>query len=129
MQHMPRETLSLGGSSATNNLTILAQLHIAHETCVPALFNSGATVNLIDHHLDEQLQLPTLPCITPLRVTARNNRPIEGGYLMHQTTPVFPSRLSSLQFGLPKKSNYFILSPSNPIILSLPWLHTHDPQL
>lgn len=59
-------------------------------------------------------------------VTAMNNQPIEEGYLTHQTT------LFTLKIGLfhqEEISFYIISTPTNPIILGLPWLHIHDPQL
>ncbi|KAK3516623.1 hypothetical protein QTP70_022039 [Hemibagrus guttatus] len=58
------------------------------------LVDSGGAINLINHHLVEELRLPTLPCGTPLRVTAVDNRPIRKSFITRQTIPM------TLQVGL-----------------------------
>lgn len=64
-------------------------LHYAHAThCLAALVDSGAIVNLIDHKLVKELQLPAIPCATPLRITAVDNQPIEESYITVHTVPI-----------------------------------------
>ncbi|KAK3510571.1 hypothetical protein QTP70_010588 [Hemibagrus guttatus] len=50
-----------------------------------ALIDSGAAINLIDTALVEELQIPTIPCMPSLRITAIDSQPMGGGYLTHQT--------------------------------------------
>ncbi|KAK3538552.1 hypothetical protein QTP86_006716 [Hemibagrus guttatus] len=101
-------------------LTLKVILHYAQESLVvSALVDSRMAVNLIDHHLVEELCLPTLPCETPLRVTTMDNRPIGKGLITQQTI------LLNLQVGL---LHFFVISSlANPIILGFPWLQRHDP--
>ncbi|KAK3542495.1 hypothetical protein QTP86_027718, partial [Hemibagrus guttatus] len=74
---------------------MLEQLLYAQEYhIISALVDSGGAINLINHHLVEELRLPTLPCGTPLRVTAVDNRPIRKSFITRQTIPM------TLQVGL-----------------------------
>ncbi|KAK3517425.1 hypothetical protein QTP70_009920 [Hemibagrus guttatus] len=50
-----------------------------------ALIDSGATINLIDGALVEELGIPTFPCVPSLRITAIDSQPIGEGYLKCQT--------------------------------------------
>ncbi|KAK3535703.1 hypothetical protein QTP70_020557, partial [Hemibagrus guttatus] len=82
-----------------------------------ALLDSGATVNLIDHHLIEELCFPAMPCVTPLQVTAVDIQPIGKKYLTWQTIPL------TLQIGLfhtEKIALYVLSSPANPVIWAFP---------
>lgn len=73
----------VGKSNTFTKIALLAFLHYANAHFpVTALIDSSSAVNLIDHNL----QLPTIPCTPPLRVTAINDQPIGEGFLTHQTT-------------------------------------------
>ncbi|KAK3531335.1 hypothetical protein QTP70_018135, partial [Hemibagrus guttatus] len=79
-----------------------------------ALIDSGAAVNLIDRVLVEELQIPTIPCMPSLRITAIDSQPIGGGYLTHQT------ELLDFKVGLFHRERlafYVTSSPTNPVIL------------
>ncbi|KAK3530746.1 hypothetical protein QTP70_000808 [Hemibagrus guttatus] len=85
-----------------------------------------ATVKLIDRALVEELQIPTIPCMPSLRITAIDSQPIGGGYLTHQT------ELLDFKVGLFHRERlafYVTSSPTNPVILGFPWLRQHDPQI
>ncbi|KAK3552679.1 hypothetical protein QTP86_020834 [Hemibagrus guttatus] len=91
-----------------------------------ALVDSGTAINLINHHLVEELHLPVRLCVTPLKVTAIDNQPIGEGIITHITT------LLTLQVGIlhfEETSFYLITSTKNPIILGFPWLQRHNPHV
>ncbi|KAK3524729.1 hypothetical protein QTP86_001813, partial [Hemibagrus guttatus] len=90
------------------------------------LIDYGVAVNIIDNNLIEKHQLPTVPCIPPLRGTAVNNQPIGEGYLNWITTPL---KLTIGLFHAEQFPFYILESPANPIILELPWLQLHDPHI
>ncbi|KAK3525980.1 hypothetical protein QTP70_011773 [Hemibagrus guttatus] len=78
---------SLPGKATENYchscLTLRVTLHYAQESLVVlALVYYRLAVNLIDHHLMEELHLHTLPCETPLRVMAVDICPIGKGLIM-----------------------------------------------
>ncbi|KAK3541974.1 hypothetical protein QTP86_009236 [Hemibagrus guttatus] len=84
-----------------------------------------ALLDLINHHLVEELRLPTRFCETPLRVTAVDNQPIGKDLITSQTISL------TLQVGVLhfEEIPFFVISsPTNPIILGFPWLQHHDPQ-
>ncbi|KAK3507042.1 hypothetical protein QTP70_001588 [Hemibagrus guttatus] len=90
------------------------------------LIDSGAAVNLIDGALVEKLGIFTSPCVPSLRITAIDSQPIGEGYLRRQTEPL------GFQAGLfhhERLTFYMTTSPANPVILGLPWLRRHDPQI
>ncbi|KAK3569936.1 hypothetical protein QTP86_007469 [Hemibagrus guttatus] len=68
-------------------LTPKVTMHHAHTSLVvPALVDSSAAVNLIDHYLVEELHLPTMPCETILQMMAEDNHPIGKGLITRQTS-------------------------------------------
>ncbi|KAK3534036.1 hypothetical protein QTP86_000631 [Hemibagrus guttatus] len=92
----------------------------------PTLVDSGVAINLIDHHLVEELRLPVRLCETQLWVTAVDNQPIGEGLITHITTPL------TLQVGMLHVEEipfHVINSPKNPIILSFSWLQYHNPHI
>ncbi|KAK3506293.1 hypothetical protein QTP70_001334 [Hemibagrus guttatus] len=76
----------VGGSSSFFNLPVPVMLHFSDRcVLVSALIDSGATVNLINGALVEELGTPTFPCVPALRITAIDSQPIGEGYLKCQT--------------------------------------------
>ncbi|KAK3533208.1 hypothetical protein QTP70_013610 [Hemibagrus guttatus] len=117
----------VGDRSLLMSLTIPVSL-LFSDRCVhvPALIDSGAAVNLIDGALVEELGIFTSPCVPSLRITAIDSQPIGEGYLRRQTEPL------GFQAGLfhhERLTFYVTTSPANPVILGLPWLRRHDPQI
>ncbi|KAK3570605.1 hypothetical protein QTP86_023662 [Hemibagrus guttatus] len=99
-------------------------IHLCPER--PSSAQTGAAVNLIDGALVEELGIPTIPCVTSLRITAIDSQPIGGGALTRQT------ELLQFQVGLFHRERlafYVTSSPANPVILGFPWLRRHDPQI
>ncbi|KAK3561430.1 hypothetical protein QTP86_002543 [Hemibagrus guttatus] len=97
----------------TNDLA-LTYAQDSQDVVVSALVDSGAAVNLIDHHLVEELYLP---CETPLQVMAINNRPNGKGLSVQQTTPWWTATFrgdSVFRHLLPYQSHHpgFSLAPA-----------------
>lgn len=123
--HCPEKpTMSQVGISKTMSKIMLPAFLLYSNVHFPvtALIDSGSAVNLIDRKFVHELKLPAIPCTPPLRVTAINDQLIGEGLLTHQI-PVL-----DLQIGLFHHEKLsFISSPSNPIVLGLPWLRLHNP--
>lgn len=65
-----------------------------------------------------------LPCQPPMQITVIDNCPIGGGLITHRTHPI------TIQIGLlhyEEITFYIIPTPSNLIILDIPWLQLHNP--
>uniref|UniRef100_A0AAQ4QFQ9 CCHC-type domain-containing protein n=1 Tax=Gasterosteus aculeatus aculeatus TaxID=481459 RepID=A0AAQ4QFQ9_GASAC len=95
-------------------------------TTVPALIDSGSAGNFISQRLVQQLQLATLPCSPPLSITAINNQPLGSGFISQVTVPV------TLVVGVLHSEELSLLvidNVSNDVILGLPWLAFHEPQI
>jgi len=92
---------------------------------VSALVDSGAALNLIHQDLVQELQIPTVPCIPAINVTAVNNAPIGTG-ITHQTVPL-TLRIGLFHIETISISLYVINSPKHTLILGHPWLAVHDP--
>ncbi|KAK3537145.1 hypothetical protein QTP70_002171 [Hemibagrus guttatus] len=91
-----------------------------------ALIDFGATINLIDSVLVEELEISTIPCIPSLRITAIDSQLIGEGYLTRQTE-LFDFRMGL--FHCERLAFYVTSSRANPVILGFPWLRQHDPQI
>ncbi len=91
-----------------------------------ALIDSGATGNVIDADFAKSHDLPLIPCKSPLAVAALDGRPLGAGQVQHTTndicltTGVMHSEI--LRF-------FIIQAPNNPVVLGLPWLQLHEPQI
>ncbi len=91
-----------------------------------ALLDSGAAGNFIDSEFVSQHHLKLTPCTSSLAVEALDGRPLGKGKILRLTEPVI------LQIGTLHSEEiqfYVIQSPTHPLILGLPWLRTHDPQI
>ncbi|KAL0161331.1 hypothetical protein M9458_045056, partial [Cirrhinus mrigala] len=90
-----------------------------------AMIDSGAALNIINKDIVEKFNIPTQPCIPPIRIKAINDTLIDHG-IHHQTKTV------KLQVGLLHQENitlYVVDSPKYEIILGFPWLSIHDPAI
>lgn len=81
-------------------------LHADSRFSITALIDSGTVVNLIDRNLVHELNLPTIPCTPPLRVTTINDQPIDEGLLTHQTSLMELQTVKELHF------SSFLLHPT-----------------
>ncbi len=91
-----------------------------------ALLDSGAAGNFIDSEFVSQHHLKLTPCTSSLAVEALDGRPLGKGKILRLTEPV------KLHIGTLHSEEiqfYVIQSPTHPLILGLPWLRTHDPQI
>ncbi|KAI2648976.1 Transposon Tf2-9 polyprotein [Labeo rohita] len=89
-----------------------------------AMIDSGAALN-INKDIVEKFNIPTQPCIPPIRIKPINDTLIDHG-IHHQTKTV------KLQVGLLHQENitlYVVDSPKYEIILGFPWLSIHDPAI
>ncbi len=92
-----------------------------------ALIYSGAAGNFIDAaDFAKSHDLPLIPCKSPLAVEALDWRHLGAGKVLHTTndicliTGVMHSEI--LHF-------FIIQAPNNPVVLGLPWLQLHKPQI
>uniref|UniRef100_A0AAQ4PQG4 Gypsy retrotransposon integrase-like protein 1 n=1 Tax=Gasterosteus aculeatus aculeatus TaxID=481459 RepID=A0AAQ4PQG4_GASAC len=93
---------------------------------VPALVDSGSAGNFISRRLVQHLQLATSPCSPPLPITAINNQPLGSGLISQATVPV------TLVVGVLHSERLSLLvidDITNEVILGLPWLAFHKPQI
>ncbi len=91
-----------------------------------ALLDSGAAGNFIDSEFVSQHHLKLTPCTSSLAVEALDCRPLGKGKILHLTEPV---KLHIGTLHSEESQFYVIQSPTHPLILGLPWLRTHDPQI
>ncbi|KAL0149332.1 hypothetical protein M9458_055370 [Cirrhinus mrigala] len=91
-----------------------------------ALIDSGAAGNFIDVNFAESHGLPLIPCKSPLTVAALDGRPLGGSRVQHTTCDIHLTtgalHTESIRF-------FIIQAPNNPVILGLPWLQLHEPQI
>ncbi len=110
-------------SSITLPVELISQNQAVQTT---ALLDSGAAGNFIDSEFVGQLHLKLNPCNSSLAVEALDGRPLSKGKILRLTEPV------TLHIGTLHSEEiqfYVINSPTHPLILGLPWLRTHDPQI
>ncbi len=110
-------------SSITLPVKLISQNQAVQTT---ALLDSGAAGNFIDSEFVGQLHLKLNPCNSSLAVEALDGRPLSKGKILRLTEPV------TLHIGTLHSEEiqfYVIHSPTHPLILGLPWLRTHDPQI
>ncbi len=110
-------------SSITLPVEIIAQNQTVQTT---ALLDSGAAGNFIDSEFVGQLHLELTPCNSSLAVEALDGRPLGKGRILRLTESV-TLRIGTLHSE--RIQFYVIRSPTHPLILGLPWLRTHDPQI
>lgn len=70
--------------------------------------------------------LSLIPCKSPLAVAALDGRPLGAGQIQHTTSDI------SLTTGAMHSEVihfYIIQAPNNPVVLGVPWLQLHEPQI
>ncbi len=91
-----------------------------------ALIDSGAAGNFIDADFAKMYDLPLIPCKSPLAVAALDGKPLGAGQVQHTTSDI------CLTTGVLHSEiiRFFIIqAPNNPVVLGLPWLQLHEPQI
>lgn len=91
-----------------------------------AMIDSGAAANFIDSDCAKTHDIPLIPCESVLSVAALDGHALGTGQVHYTTGDI------SLQIGALHKETirfFLIKSPQNPVILGLPWLHQHNPQI
>ncbi len=91
-----------------------------------ALIDSVAAENFIDADFAKSHDLPLIPCKSPLAVAALDGRPLGAGQVQHITNDI------CLTTGIMHSEilRFFIIQASNnPVVLGLPWLQLHEPQI
>ncbi len=113
--------------SSVSSITLPVKITAQNQTIqTTALLDSGAAGNFIDSEFVGQLHLELTPCNSSLAVEALDGRPLGKGRILRLTKPV------TLHIGTLHSERiqfYVIRSPTHPLILGLPWLRTHDPQI
>ncbi len=91
-----------------------------------ALIDYGAAGHFIDADFAKSHDLPLIPCKSPLAVAALDRRPLGAGHVQHITNYIY------LTTGVMHSEIlcFFIKqAPNNPVVLGLPWLQLHEPQI
>ncbi len=113
--------------SSASSITLPVKLITQNQAIqTTAILDSGAAGNFIDSEFIIQLHLELTPCNSSLAVEALDGRPLGKGKILCLTEPV-TLRIGTLHSERIKF--YVIQSPTHPLILGLPWLQTHDPQI
>ncbi len=111
-------------SSITLPVELISQNQVIQTT---GLLDSGAAGNFIDREFGGgQLHLKLTLCNSSLAVVVLDGRPLGKGKILRLTEPV---KLHIGTLHSEKNKFYVIQSPTHPLILGLPWLRTHDPQI
>ena len=101
-------------------------MHIPHLlTRVSSLINYGTTSNFTDLSFTQQLRLPLHRLNTPIPLKLADGKPTHVGAVKNYT-------FINLQISpYSERLRYYLthLSPSNPIILRLPWLQHYNPYI
>lgn len=101
-------------------------LHLDRPFVIRAMIGSCSAGNFIDHHTALKLQLP-LRCLNkPLQINSIDDSLVWGGTIQLCTAPII-LQVSSLRFE--EISLLVTNTPEHPIILGIPWLQLHNPQI
>ncbi len=114
-------------SSLTSSLklpvTLTTQAKVIQTT---ALLDSGAAGNFVSAEFVQQHHLKLTHCNSSLAVEVLDGRPLGEGRICRLTEEIKMQlgtlHTETIQF-------YVIQSPNHPLILGLPWLRTHNPQI
>ena len=90
-----------------------------------ALLDSGASACFLDEEFAKRQNIPLVRKAKPIHVEVIDGRPLLSGSVTHESEPIevaFKGHNSHVVFNI-------IRIPSNPIILGLSWLETHNPSI
>lgn len=90
------------------------------------LVDSGAAENFIDERISQKLGLPVCPLLRPRELQSIDGTPIGGGVISHSAWPI------SIQVSALHHETIILcltVSTRHPVILGLPWLARHSPQI
>ena len=90
-----------------------------------ALLDSGASACFLDEEFAKRHNIPLVQKAKPIHVEVIDGRPLLSGSVTHESKPIevaFKGHNSHIVFNI-------IRTPSNPIILGLSWLETHNPSI
>ncbi|KAL0200303.1 hypothetical protein M9458_003490, partial [Cirrhinus mrigala] len=122
----PRQSVSQISSSSQ---TVKIPVHITSSDKfidTTALIDSGAAGNFMDEGFAKTHCLSLIPCTSPLSVAALDGRPLGPGRVQFTTSDL---QLTAGAFHTETIRFFIIQSPRNPVILGLPWLQEHEPQI
>lgn len=127
---LPR-TLSVSATTmftTTNNVVNLPVTlrNDGDEIETMAMIDSGAAGNFIDYTFATTHSIPLTSCDSSIAITAVDGRPLGEGRIKFQTLPIL------LQTGSLHEEEISLLainSHKHSVILGLPWLQQHDPQV
>ncbi len=109
----------------SKHIQVQGMLRWSHDTLpIQVLVDSGADESFIDYELVGQANIPVVTLFEPKDVLALDGRQL--ARIAHQTEPISLT-LSGNHHELIEP--YVISSPMSPVVLGLPWLKTHNPQL
>ncbi len=93
---------------------------------IPAMIDSGAAGNFMSLNFAQEHDIPLIRCLSPLAVEAVDGRPLGTGKI----TPL-TSRLKLTTGALHQESIQFYIIPTvhASVILGLPWLRRHNPNI
>ncbi|KAL0180477.1 hypothetical protein M9458_022883 [Cirrhinus mrigala] len=91
-----------------------------------ALIDSGAAGNFMDLDFAKAHDLTLKPCSSLLSVAALDGRPLGAGRVQYTTSDL---QLTTGFLHTETINFYLIQAPCHPVILGLPWLKLHEPQI
>lgn len=122
-----RVSPTVSSTPSSSSIEIPAELLYNDETIQTlAMIDSGAAGNFMDLSFAKAQNITLIPCNSVLSVAALDGCPLGTGQV------TFISDDVTLQVGSLHKEilrSFIIESPQKPIILGLPWLRQHNPQI
>ncbi|CAG8822521.1 25852_t:CDS:2, partial [Racocetra persica] len=115
----------LGKRGAPTAVRVFIQLSNKSMLPVNALIDSGASACFLDYTLAHKYNLPINTKRTPLSVEVIDGREISSGAVIHETGPLllcYQNHYEEIIFNL-------IQTPHYQVILGLPWLIHHNPNI
>ena len=123
---IPETLVILSTTTSTQHLTFPVKINFqsrAIDTYI--MIDSGATGSFIDHKFINQHNIPVIQKDAPVSLSVIDGRSISSGAVTHNTIPLNLKILDheeSMSLDVTHLGNY-------PIILGIPWLRLHNPQI
>lgn len=120
-----KQLVTIPDSSDNNNFTTPVTLQLDQPVSTKALIDSGASACFVDSDFAKAHTIPLVTKREPLELEVIDGREIACGMVKEETVPI------ELRIGDQKEKLVFnvIPSPHHPIILGLPWLKYHNPDV